>query len=216
MRPGLYHGWCVNTAWRRVVRVAPDAELARRRLPDGGRIEPLERRRLAAGAPPGGGEVLCADHGGQYRDEQRWQRVLTYSASFAIAISCLGLFGLASLAVARRTKEIGIRKALGATVSNIVLLLSKDFVKLILLANLIAWPVAYYAMSKWLQNFAYWIDPGVGIFLLGGVLSSVMVPLLVRAQAEDADGGESFYIRGDHQATLVNLHRQVLTRLLAR
>ena len=76
-------------------------------------------------------------------------------AAFAIFVATLGLFGLASFTTERRTKEIGIRKVMGASVKDIVLLLTSDFTKLVLLANIIAWPVAYYFMSQWLNRFAY-------------------------------------------------------------
>ena len=118
----------------------------------------------------------------QYRNEQRWQRILTYSACFAIAISCLGLLGLASLAVSRRTKEIGIRKVLGASVPNLVNLLTLDFIKLLLIANVIAWPIAYYTMDKWLTNFAYHIELGIGIFALSGALALAVALLTVGTQ----------------------------------
>jgi putative ABC transport system permease protein len=93
------------------------------------------------------------------------------------------LFGLASFTAEQRTKEIGIRKVLGATVVNVVALLSKDFVKLVLLANLIAWPVAWWAMNKWLENFAYRVEIGWWIFALAGGLALVIALLTVSTQA---------------------------------
>ncbi len=122
----------------------------------------------------------------QYRNEQRWQRVLIYSALFAITISCLGLLGLASLAVAQRTKEVGIRKVLGASVGHLVGLLSKDFVKLLIAANVIAWPVAYWAMDKWLANFAYRTELKVGVFILAGGLAICIALLTVGLQTFNA------------------------------
>jgi putative ABC transport system permease protein len=83
----------------------------------------------------------------------------------------------------QRTKEIGIRKVLGATVSNVTLLLSKDFVKLVLAANLLAWPAAYFAMNKWLQAFAYRIDLGWWIFALAGGVALTIALLTVSTQA---------------------------------
>ena len=100
----------------------------------------------------------------------------------AIALSCLGLFGLASLAVSRRTKEVGIRKVLGASMSQVMWLLSKDFVKLLLFANIVAWPVAYWAMNKWLSNFAYRIELGTGVFLLASLLALVIALLTINVQ----------------------------------
>jgi len=101
-----------------------------------------------------------------YKKEQRSGEIFGYFSLLAIFLACLGLLGLASFAVERRTKEIGIRKILGAPVARIVGLLTKDFVRMVILANLIAWPVAYFAMRKWLANFAYRIDITLGTFLL--------------------------------------------------
>jgi putative ABC transport system permease protein len=118
-----------------------------------------------------------------YRNEARMMRMFGYFSLFAIFISCLGLFGLASFTAARRTKEIGVRKVLGASLSNIVYLLSREFSKWVLVANLIAWPIAFYAMSAWLNNFAYkvhlyWLD-----FVLAGVLTFVIALLTVSFQS---------------------------------
>ena len=93
-----------------------------------------------------------------YEQEQRLGRMVKYASFLSIFIACMGLFGLATLVVVKRTKEIGIRKVLGADVSRIVLLLSKDFVVLVLIASLIAFPVAWWSMQKWLQDFAYRIN----------------------------------------------------------
>lgn len=90
-----------------------------------------------------------------YKKEERTSNILTFSATFAIFIACLGLLGLSTFTVERRFKEIGIRKVLGSSVTNIIILLFKDFFKLIVAANIIAWPIVFYFMSKWLQNFAY-------------------------------------------------------------
>ncbi|RMD64473.1 FtsX-like permease family protein [Candidatus Parcubacteria bacterium] len=107
-------------------------------------------------------------------------------AVLAVFIAALGLFGLISFAGEQRTKEIGIRKVFGATVANLVALLSKDFVKLVLLANVIAWPVAWYAMHKWLQNFAYRIGIGWWVFALAGGLALLIALLTVSTQAARA------------------------------
>ena len=119
----------------------------------------------------------------QYRKEERLNRILGYATLLAVLIACLGAFGLTALSVARRTMEIGIRKVLGARGSGIVLLLSRDFVKLVVIASLIAFPVAYYASERWLQDFAYRIEPGIGTFVSGGILMLAVVLLTVSAQA---------------------------------
>ena len=95
----------------------------------------------------------------------------------------MGLFGLASFSARQRTKEIGVRKVLGASVAGIAGLLSKDFIKLIILANLFAWPVAYYVMNSWLQGFAYRIEMAWWVFALAGGLALVVALLTVSTQA---------------------------------
>lgn len=103
-----------------------------------------------------------------YKSEQRVSEVLTLFAGLAIFIACLGLLGLSAFVTERRTKEIGIRKVLGATVVNITALLSTDFIKLVLIAIVLASPVAWLTMNKWLQNFAYRIEIGWWVFALAG------------------------------------------------
>lgn len=121
-----------------------------------------------------------------YKNERGLGNIFKYFALLAILISCLGLFGLASFVAEQRTKEIGIRKALGAPVSGIVLLLSKEFTKWVLLANIIAWPIAYYVMAKWLQNFPYRMDIGLWIFILAGALAFIIAITTVIFQAVKA------------------------------
>lgn len=104
-----------------------------------------------------------------YRSEERIATIFQYFAFLAIFISCLGLFGLASFMTEQRTKEIGIRKALGSSVVSIVVLLLKEFVKWVVVANIIAWPVAFVVMSSWLQNFAYRTDISILTFILSGL-----------------------------------------------
>ncbi len=101
-----------------------------------------------------------------YKAEARWGAIVGWAGGISVFLGCLGLFGLAALAAVNRTKEVGIRKVLGASVTAIVTLLSKDFVKIVLLSTFIAGPLAYFAMNRWLQNFAYRIEIGVGTFLV--------------------------------------------------
>lgn len=119
----------------------------------------------------------------QYQAEQRQGNVLLAFAILAIVIACLGLFGLAALAAEARTKEIGVRKVLGASVQDVVLMLSKDFVKLVLVAIAIGTPIAVYAMSEWLQNFEYRETLSWWIFALAGVIAIVIALATVSSQA---------------------------------
>ncbi len=139
--------------------------------------------REAAPGKPFDYYFLDEDFDRQYRAEERWAQIVSYATLFAIVIACVGLFGLSALAVTKRTKEIGIRKVLGASVAGIVSLLAGDFLKLVALANLIAWPVAWYAMNRWLQNFAYRIDIGWWMFALTGGLALLIAFLTVSTQA---------------------------------
>jgi putative ABC transport system permease protein len=104
----------------------------------------------------------------QYESDQQFGSIFTLFTALAIFIACLGLFGLASFLTTQRTKEIGIRKVLGSSASNIVLLLSRGFIQLVLVANLLAWPFAWWAMDTWLQNFPYRIQLNVFWFILAG------------------------------------------------
>jgi putative ABC transport system permease protein len=122
----------------------------------------------------------------QYIQEERLGTIAGYSSGLAIFIACLGLFGLATLTLRQRTKEIGIRKVLGATVSGITLTLSMDFTKLILVAIVIAVPISWVLMNKWLEDFAYKIDIGPGIFILAGVITIVIALATISWQAVKA------------------------------
>jgi putative ABC transport system permease protein len=104
----------------------------------------------------------------QYESDRQFGNIFTLFTGLAIFIACLGLFGLASFLTTQRTKEIGIRKVLGSSISNIVLLLSRGFIQLVLVANLIAWPIAWYAMDNWLQGFPYRIQLNPMWFIIAG------------------------------------------------
>jgi hypothetical protein len=118
-----------------------------------------------------------------YRSEQKTGSVFGYFTFLAIFISCLGLFGLASQMTEMRTKEIGIRKVFGASVSGITLLLSKDFMKWVVVANAIAWPAAYFAMNRWLQNFAFRTRFGIEVFILSAIIAFVIALITVSYQS---------------------------------
>ncbi len=118
-----------------------------------------------------------------YQSEQQTGFLFTLFASIAILISCLGLFGLAAYTAQVRTREIGVRKVLGASVTGIIQLLAKDFIKLVLIAILIAVPIAWWAMNKWLQDFAYRIDIQWWMFAIAGLLALAIALLTVSFQS---------------------------------
>jgi len=119
----------------------------------------------------------------QYGSEQRTTSIFLSFSALAILISCLGLLGLAAFTAEARTKEIGIRNVLGASVTSIVRLLSKDFLKLVLIAFLVAVPIAWYVMHQWLQDYAYKIDLHWWIFVLAGLLTLLVALFTVSYQA---------------------------------
>ena len=119
----------------------------------------------------------------RYKAEQRMGILFRYFTILAIFIACLGLYGLTSISAEQKIKEIGIRKVLGASASNITVMLSKEFLKWVVLANFIAWPVAWYVMNMWLQNFAYRIHIGWGTFFLAGALAVAIALITVSFQA---------------------------------
>ena len=118
-----------------------------------------------------------------YKAEERQKTLFTTFACIAIFIACLGLFGLSAFTISQRIKEIGIRKVLGASVSTIVTLLSKDFLKLVIISAIIAFPIAWFAMSKWLQDFAYRIDMPWWVFLAAGIIAALIALLTISFQA---------------------------------
>ena len=119
----------------------------------------------------------------QYKTEQKLQQLFTFFSLLVVFLACLGLFGLAAFTAEQRIKEIGIRKVLGASVSGITALLSKEFLKLVFIASLIAWPIAWYAMNRWLQDFAYRINIQWWIFVLAGGLAILIAFVTVSFQS---------------------------------
>jgi putative ABC transport system permease protein len=126
---------------------------------------------------------LDANYNKLYQSEQRQGTIFTVFACIAIFIACLGLFGLSAFEITQRVKEIGVRKVLGAKVSSIVTLLSKDFLKLVLIATIIAFPIAWYAMSHWLHGFAYRVDMHWWVFVLSAMLALIIALITVSFQA---------------------------------
>ena len=120
-----------------------------------------------------------------YELEDKTGKIFFYFTLFAFFIAGLGLYGLATYLSEQRTKEIGIRKAMGSDTSKITLLLSKDFIKPVLLANLLAWPLAWFTMKKWLQNFEYQADMSISIlwiFIASGFLALLLSLIVVNIQ----------------------------------
>jgi putative ABC transport system permease protein len=118
-----------------------------------------------------------------YNNEQRTGKLFVSFAVFAIFIACLGLFGLVTYAAEQRNKEIGIRKVLGANIAGIMTMISKDFVKLVLIATIIAFPIAWWVMDKWLESFAFRTSISWWIFLIAGILTIVIALATVSLQA---------------------------------
>ncbi len=119
----------------------------------------------------------------QYKSQENLAKLVGYFSVLAIFIACLGLFALASFTAQQRTKEIGIRKVMGASVRSIVYLLTKDFVKLVMLSALIAFPVAYFGMHRWLENFAYRVQIPIWVFVMAGILGLLIAVITVSYQA---------------------------------
>jgi putative ABC transport system permease protein len=121
-----------------------------------------------------------------YRTEQVMGTIFKIVTLLTIFISCLGLFSLSSFMAERRTKEIGIRKVLGASVTGLALMLSREFTRLVIFANVIAWPIAYFAMKKWLQNYAYRTAISLDIFIMAGILALIIAWLTICYQSVKA------------------------------
>jgi len=119
----------------------------------------------------------------RYESEQRVFNIIKIFSFIAIIIACLGLYGLVSFMLVQRTKEVGIRKAMGASVTSLVVLVSKQFLKLVIFSCIIAWPVAYYLMNNWLKNYAFKIELSIWIFILSGLILIVITFLTILYQS---------------------------------
>lgn len=123
---------------------------------------------------------------GQYQSERRWAGIVSYASMLAVFVACLGLFGLATFLAEQRTREIGIRKILGATLTNIVMTLSREFAQLVLVGVILAVPLTLWAANQWLQSFAYRVDLGVWPFILAGGISLLLALATTSIQAMKA------------------------------
>jgi putative ABC transport system permease protein len=131
---------------------------------------------------PFGYTFLDEDLDQLYKTEWRTGQLMTAFSILSVIIACLGLFGLVAFSAEQRTKEIGIRKVLGASSSHIVFSYSKEFTKWVILANVIAWPIAFYTMSKWLENFAYRTSIELWTFVLAAVLALLISLITITFQ----------------------------------
>jgi len=122
----------------------------------------------------------------QFRDIEQSRKIFSYFSFLAVFVACLGLYGMASFSAVQRTKEIGIRKVLGGTTTGIIALLARELVALILLANLVAWPLSFLAMNKWIQNFPYRVNIGLGVFIVSSLIVLLIGLLTVSHQAVKA------------------------------
>jgi putative ABC transport system permease protein len=125
---------------------------------------------------------LDQEYARYYQSEERLSRALTWVSALAIAVACVGILALAANAAEQRAKEVGIRKALGSTVTGVVRLLSTDFVKLVVVACMVACPIAWYGVDQWLAGYAYRVDVGWQPFVLAGTLVSCVAVMAVAAQ----------------------------------
>jgi putative ABC transport system permease protein len=126
---------------------------------------------------------LDEHYNAQYASDQRFEKVIGLFALLAVCIACLGLFGLSAYLVSQRTTEIGIRKVLGASVRQIMILVSKEFILTVFVANMVAWPIAYILLKDWLNGFAYRIDMGLLSFVIPGACILLIAVLTVATQS---------------------------------
>jgi putative ABC transport system permease protein len=118
----------------------------------------------------------------QYIEDDRWRKIIRFASMTALLIACLGLFGLTSLAVAKRGREVGVRKVLGASVKSVVIMFSRDFIRLILISNLMALPFCYYVMQSWLEEFAYKTEIKIWLFIMAAAISLGVAILTIAFQ----------------------------------
>ena len=129
---------------------------------------------------------LDEDINNYYQAEQKWSNIVGWAGGLSIFLACLGLLGLAAMAAINRTKEIGVRKVLGASVPTIIVLLSKDFLKLIVISFVIASPISWYFMNRWLQAYANRINISWTVFLLAGVFAVAIAFITISFHAMKA------------------------------
>jgi putative ABC transport system permease protein len=169
MKPGNIYG-------RVFIKIKPNTETASLR-----HIERVFKRLFPL--TPYAYQFMDEENQKRYESEEKWKQIMLFGAILTVFVSCIGLFGLATLSAERRTKEIGIRKVLGASVSSIIQLLSADFLTLVALSFIVAFPAAWYAMREWLQNYPYRIDISIWIFVAASTLAILVAFLTVSFQS---------------------------------
>ena len=142
-----------------------------------------DRWRTATSGEPFEYSFLDEDFENLHRGDRKMGEIFTGFSALAILIACLGLYGLAAFTIQQRTKEIGVRKTLGASTSNLIMLMSREFIVLVLIALVVATPLAYFAMSQWLQLFSYRIDMSPAPFIASGVLALIIAFVTVSLQS---------------------------------
>ncbi len=176
VQPQMFHQFADYTSYKYFVRIKPGNPAAA--------LAAMQKSWNAiVGGLPFKYSFLDENLNRFYQEERRWSGIIGWAAGISIFLACLGLFGLTALVALNRSKEIGIRKVLGASVTGIIGLLSKDFLKLVLLALVIATPLAWYFMHKWLQDFAYRISIGCWVFIIAGLLALVIAFMTIGFQA---------------------------------
>jgi putative ABC transport system permease protein len=138
-------------------------------------------------------EFLDQKFGALLKQQENFGTMFLFLTILAIIISAMGLYGLASYTAAQRTKEIGVRKVLGASVPNIMKMLTKDFIKLVLIANFFAWPITYLLAKNWLSNFSYQIDMPVMPYIFATMLALIIALITVSFQAYQAANSDPVY-----------------------
>ena len=177
VRPTLYHIDSYDNMYNVILKLNPQQN-ARQSL---AKIEQVWKKHVAS--VPFDYKFVDEEFGNKFRAEERVGKLASYFAILAIFISCLGLFGMASFVAEQRTKEIGIRKVLGASVVNLWRLLSKEFMLLVLLSCFIAAPLAYYYLNNWLTNYDYRIEIRWPVFVLAGMAALAITLMTVSFQA---------------------------------
>jgi putative ABC transport system permease protein len=121
--------------------------------------------------------------GERYEEEQKVGQLFIVFSFLAVIVACLGLFGLATFAAEQKTKEVGIRKVLGASISNIIAILARQFIFLVIISNILAWPPAYFLIDYYLSNFAYRVEIGILVFIVSGLLAFIVAILSICFQS---------------------------------